>query len=70
MRIIFGLAALALGMTGSVITASAASAAPVSEVSIYKTTACPPGYTIDPQNSQQCMPMSPSPMGGGSPSGG
>jgi hypothetical protein len=64
-RITVGLAALALGVTGSVLTVSAASAAPVSAVSIYKSTACPPGYTIDPQNSQQCIPMSPDPYGNG-----
>jgi hypothetical protein len=61
--VMVGVATLVLGFAGSVLTSQAASA---SVGSLHKATACPPGYTLDPQNSQQCIPFG---SGPGGPSG-
>ena len=51
--LISGVAAIALGAAGAItLTGASTSTAPRFEAS-----QCPPGYQLNPQNTQQCVPM-------------
>lgn len=61
--LVAGAMAVGLGLTG-VVTVTAA---PVSSTT-NQAAQCPPGYTLNPQNTQQCIPADQTGMTPGAPS--
>jgi hypothetical protein len=51
-------AALLVGC-GAICAGTASASATAADGGSWKTNSCPPGYQLDPQNSQQCQSMSP-----------
>jgi hypothetical protein len=61
--LVSGVVALVVGLVGGVALTGAAAAPVTSTVALFKSMQCPPGYILNPQNTQQCVPWN-NPYGG------